>query len=194
MTKTDMLREGDWVTQYASGIWQVERVLPKYADDDYQGETTSWKKGDLLGQWALLRKAFTPKMKFRLGFDVADARWCRPVSAETLAEIDAYFAAHPKDEAKVRDTPRQDRPTVLPVNLHPLTDDDAARLELALAALPERFTQSQFRATMEAHGLNRLVADVPQPGGSILYLFTHLYEVDSNGDMRLFGPELKRFE
>ena len=190
----DALQVGDWVTQYASGFWQVERLLPKYADDDYQGEATSWKKGDLLGKWALLRKAFTPKMKFRLDFDVADARWCKPVSAETRAEIDAYFAAHPKEEAKFRSTPRQDRPTVLPVNLHPLTDDDAARLESALTALPERFTQAQFRAAMDGQDLSRLVADVPQPGGSILYLLAHLYEVDSKGDMQLFGPELKRFE
>ena len=83
---------------------------------------------------------------------------------------------------------------MLPVNLHPLTDEDADRLEAALSTLPERFTQAQFRAMLAEHGLTGLVADVPQPGGSILYLFAHLYEVDSNGDMQLFGPELKRPE
>lgn len=44
-----MIQKGDWVTQYSAGYWLVLEVIPKYADEDYDYNGTSWKKGDRLG-------------------------------------------------------------------------------------------------------------------------------------------------
>ena len=42
---------GDWVTQYSAGYWMVTNIFPKYADEDYNYDGKSWKKGDRLGDW-----------------------------------------------------------------------------------------------------------------------------------------------
>ena len=35
-------------------------IKPKIADEDYSCGTVKWKKGDVIGQWVILKKAFTP--------------------------------------------------------------------------------------------------------------------------------------
>ena len=59
----DDLQVGDWVIQYSAGYWKITKILPKYADFDYDSQHIHWKKGDLIGHWAIVKKAFTPKMK-----------------------------------------------------------------------------------------------------------------------------------
>lgn len=57
------LHIGSWYTGYNAGFWQLMEVIPKYASFDYLDENTKWNKGDLIGQWCILKKAFTPKLK-----------------------------------------------------------------------------------------------------------------------------------
>ncbi|MBR4132024.1 MAG: hypothetical protein IKT99_03520 [Oscillospiraceae bacterium] len=57
------LQVGEWYTCYSAGFWQLIQTFPKYATFDYVGENAKWKKGDLIGQWCIVKKAFTPKMK-----------------------------------------------------------------------------------------------------------------------------------
>ena len=55
------LKRGDFVTGYGSGYWQLLDIKPKIAIDDYKSETVSWKKGDLIGQWAILKNVSPQK-------------------------------------------------------------------------------------------------------------------------------------
>ena len=71
------LQVGEWYTGYSAGFWQLIQIYPKYASFDYEGEKARWKKGDLIGQWCIVKKAFTPKMKKKpsrgvYGFCVAE--------------------------------------------------------------------------------------------------------------------------
>ena len=50
----EKLEVGAWVTQYSAGYWQIVDLKPKYAEEDRAGK----RKGDLIGQWALLKKGY----------------------------------------------------------------------------------------------------------------------------------------
>ena len=64
-------------------------LKPKIAFDNYTGEEISWKKGDLIGYWAIMRKAFTPKMKKQIRVEFTDAASLKSVSDETETQIQA---------------------------------------------------------------------------------------------------------
>lgn len=107
-----MLQIGDWVTQYSAGFWQVVAIYPKFADDDYQGEKLSWRKGDRLGNWAVLKKGLTPKMKFSNLCECVDAHWCKKVSEEQLSVIHAAFDANPKAKQRFDNAANMPQPYV----------------------------------------------------------------------------------
>ena len=83
----EKLEVGAWVTQYSAGYWQIVELKPKYAEEDRAGR----RKGDLIGQWALLKKGFTPKMKLRLDCETVDASWCKPINDEQKQAITQYI-------------------------------------------------------------------------------------------------------
>lgn len=139
-----MLQVGDWVTQYSAGFWQVAAIYPKFADDDYQGEKITWKKGDRLGDWAVLKKGFTPKMKFSNLCEFVDAQWCKKVSGEQLAAINAAFDANPKAKQKYDKAPNLPKPSVAALWLD-LPEERVDEFRRVLDSLPERFTDVQFR-------------------------------------------------
>ena len=61
-----MFQIGDWVTQYSVGYWQVVDIKAKYAEEDSGYGKQFWKKGEQIGKWVFLKKAFTPKMKIQI--------------------------------------------------------------------------------------------------------------------------------
>ena len=103
---------GDWVTQYAAGYWQVVAIFDKFATEDYRSETTAWKKGDRLGFWVILKKGFTAKMKWSNACELCDSTWCRPVSAEELADIRKAFASEPTKAKKFEEAPLRGKEAV----------------------------------------------------------------------------------
>ena len=67
-----MIQIGDWVTQYSAGYWQVVDIRDKYAEEDSVTGEHLWKKGEKIGKWIFLKKAFTPKMKLRIWSECVD--------------------------------------------------------------------------------------------------------------------------
>ena len=95
----EKLEVGAWVTQYSAGYWQIVDLKPKYAEEDRAGK----RKGDLIGQWALLKKGFTPKMKFRMDCETVDASWCKPINDEQMQAITQHFESHAEDHRRFED-------------------------------------------------------------------------------------------
>ena len=91
---------GDFVTAYGTGYWQLIDIKPKIAYDDYDSEDIKWKKGDVIGKWVILKKAFTNKMKPRIYFSYEDSAWLKPVSKTVLNEIEKYFTEYPDFKKK----------------------------------------------------------------------------------------------
>lgn len=185
-----MIQKGEWVTQYSAGYWLVLDVIPKYADSDYDYNGTTWKTGDRLGDWAILKKGFTPKMKPANACEVVDARWCTPVAQETRLAIEAAFAEDPKAKQRFDSAPDRPRPAVSSAWLR-LTAEQADALNQRLGGLPERFTQRQLWEHLEAW--EPMLAR-PDEATHVLYTFSYLWETGADFTPLQFGPELKAYE
>ncbi len=55
------MKIGDFVTGYGSGYWQLIDIKPHIATDDYNSGDIHWKKGQVIGQWAVLKNALLQK-------------------------------------------------------------------------------------------------------------------------------------
>lgn len=183
-----MIKVGDWVTQYSAGYWKVINIIPKYADEDYNNNGRSWKKGDRLGDWVILKKGFTPKMKPSNSCELVDSRWCMPASDEVVRSIEAAFAENLKAKQKFDKAPNIPKPSVDSAWMI-LSEKQADSFSELINKLPERFTSEQFWAL--AKDYRKYIVD-PSKATHILYLFSYLWEISETFEPLLFGPELKR--
>ena len=184
----NQIKIGDWVTQYSAGYWQVVNIFPKYADKDYSFNETSWNKGDRIGDWIILKKGFTPKMKPSNACEFVDAQWCKPVSADILQSIEAIFDANPKARQKFEHAPSMPKPGVASIWMA-LSDEQAETFRTHILNLPDRFTLDKFWSLSEIY--RQYVAD-PSRSTHILYLFSYLWETDDQAQPLHFAPELKK--
>lgn len=182
------IKIGDWVTQYSAGYWMVVNIFPKYADEDYSYNGESWKKGDRLGEWVVLKKAFTAKMKPSNACEFVDVQWCKPVSNDIVQSIEATFAENPKAKMKFQNAPNMPKPSVANAWMA-LTDEQAELFSKHIKNLPDRFTSEQFWSWSASY--RQYIAD-PSKATHILYLFSYLWEIDDNFEPLHFGPELKK--
>ena len=182
------IKIGDWVTQYSAGYWMVTNIFPKYADEDYSYNGKSWKKGDRLGDWVVLKKGFTPKMKPSNACEFVDAQWCKTVSNDITQSIESAFAENPKAKAKFENAPSIPNPSVASAWMA-LTDEQAEVFSEHVKNLPEQFTCEQFWSLSASY---RQYIVEPSKATHILYLFSYLWEIDENFKPLHFGPELKK--
>ena len=130
------IKIGDWVTQYSAGYWQVVKIFPKYADEDYCRGDFSWKKGDRIGEWVILKKGFTTKMKPRNDCDLVSSEWLEPVSDDVLESIEKIFEENPKVKEKFDKATSIPRPAITNGWLA-LSDEQAEAASKILNGLPE---------------------------------------------------------
>ena len=182
------IKIGDWVTQYSAGYWKVVDIFPKYADEDYSYDGTSWKKGDRLGDWVILKKGCTPKMKPSNACDFVDAQWCNPVSDDIVRSIEAMFVENPKAKQKFEKAPDMPKPSVASAWLM-LSDEQAECFSKLILSCPERFTSEHFWSLASEY--RKYIVD-PSHATHILYLFSYLWEISDHFEPLHFGPELKK--
>lgn len=139
----DNISIGDFVTAYGTGYWQLIDIKPKIAFDDYNGESIQWQKGDSLGYWVILKKAFTDKMKPRICFSYEDLRWLKPVSKEKLLEIEKYFLEHPEYKDKFDNAELKLLPSITNVWLD-LPEGKETAFRECLSKLPSRYTMDDL--------------------------------------------------
>lgn len=182
------IKIGDWVTQYSSGYWKVVSIYPKYADEDYNYDGKSWKKGDRLGDWVILKKGVTPKMKPSNACELVDAQWCNPVTNDMVQSIEATFEENPNAKQKFEKAPNMPKPSVASVWLM-LSDEQAECFSQLIFNCQERFTSEQF--WVFASEYRKYIVD-PSKATHILYLFSYLWEISDDFEPLHFGPELKK--
>ena len=187
-TPRTAIKVGDWVTQYSAGYWKVMNIFPKYADEDYRSDRHSWKKGDRLGDWVILKKGFTPKMRPSNGCDFVDAQWCKPVSCETIQAIEAAFEENKKAKEKFEKAPNTPKPAIASIWLK-LSDEQAESFTKQISKYPERFTIKQFWVCSANY--RQYITD-PASATHILHLYSYLWEISDDYEPLHFGPELKK--
>lgn len=184
------LKIGDWVTQYSSGFWKIVGIFPKYADEDYSYNGKSWKKGDRIGDWVILKKGFTAKMKPTNACELADAQWCNSVSDEVLQLIEATFAENPKARAKFDNAPDMPAPAVNGIWMA-LSNEQAESFANMIVDLPKRFTLEEFWQYFANY--RQYVVKPPQYT-HILYLYSYLWEISDSFDQLYFSAEIKKID
>ena len=187
-TPTTTLKVGDWVTQYSAGYWKVVAIFPKYADEDYSYNGQSWKKGDRLGDWVVLKKGFTAKMKPSNACEFLDSKHCQLVSQDVVRAIEDAFAENPKAKEKFDNAPSMPNPSVYSVWMS-LSDEQAKAFADVMSKLPERFTLDEFWKLSADY--RQYVVKPPQYT-HILYLYSYLWEVNDNCEPLHFGPEITK--
>ena len=137
------IKIGDFVTGYGSGYWQLIDIKPHIATDDYDSEVAHWKKGQVIGQLAVLKKCFTAKMKPRIDFSCEDSCWLKPVPDNILIEIEKYFEAHPDYKHKF-DTAEIKLPRTITNCWIDLPEEKEEDFRAVLQKLPAQYTMEQF--------------------------------------------------
>ena len=182
------LKIGDWVTQYSAGYWKVVAIFPKYADEDYSYNGQSWKKGDRLGDWVVLKKGFTAKMKPSNACEFLDSKNCQLVSQDVVRAIEDAFTENPKAKEKFDNAPSMPNPSVYSVWMS-LSDEQSKAFADVMSKLPERFTLDEFWKLSADY--RQYVVKPPQYT-HILYLYSYLWEVNDNFEPLHFGYEIKK--
>lgn len=189
------LKIGDFITQYAKGYWQIVDIKPKYAsenrNDDPNGKFGEWKKGQCIGNWILMKKAFTPTMKFRLESDFCDSYWCKPVSPETKAEIDRYFAENPANFDKFNSYVFNPNPAISTIWLR-LEDDEPEKLQNVINFISNKFTMQELMKLLKKRGLGHCIGN--PPANYILSCGAYLWDLDKNFNQLYSSIELKKFK
>ena len=169
---------GDWVTQYRSGFWMVRELHPKFSPFE-QGTI---HKGNFLGHYAVLQKAFGATFKFGMAVDTCDVSLCSPVSKKQRDKIETYFEEHPKDKLKFESAEVAVAPSITTVNLQ-IDEKQQEYLSLALDKLLPTLTLSKLRKLLAKHGLSEVL---PGADNTYLYLYGYPWDLDENFDFQYF--------
>ena len=179
---------GDWVTQYSAGYWKVVAIYDKYADEDDWHTPPTYRKGDHISYWVVLKKGFTPKMKWSNACECVDGYWCAPVSPEEKAAIEQSFESEPAKAKKFEAATSEPRSDIQNCWIT-LPKERIPQLEEELAALPPRFTGKQLQEVLDR--VPELAVDVP-PSTVLLNLLLHPYELDESLEFIYCGYSLER--
>ena len=188
--KIPTIKVGDWVTQYSAGYWKVIDIFPKYADEDFKNNGHTYKKGDRIGDWVILKKGFSAKMKPYNACEITDSQWCNPVSEDIAQTIEKAFNDNPKAKEKFDKSPNLPTPSVMNIWLG-LTDEQVDMLSETLNTLPNKFSLKEFKEIFASY--RQHLAD-PSKATHILNLFSYLWEIDDNFEPLHFGTELKKID
>ena len=179
---------GDWVTQYSAGYWKVVAIYDKYADEDDWHTPPTYRKGDHISYWVVLKKGFTPKMKWSNACECVDGYWCAPVSPEEKAAIEQSFESEPAKAKRFEAATSEPRPGIQNCWIT-LPTERIPQLEEELATLPPRFTGKQLQEVLDR--VPELTVDV-LPATILLNLFLHPYELDESLEFIYCGYSLDR--
>lgn len=188
--KENNLVIGNWYTQYSTGYWQLIDLKPKYADEDYVGEKVSWKKGERLGNWAIVKKAFTAKMKKSICVECVDSSHLANVPDSIAAEINRFFDENPKYLKKYNESTNRPDPYITNIWLK-LSENDANELISKIGMLPDKFTMAQLEEMLELDFDN--ATTIPGNGCSYLLNLLHMpWELTEEMDPIYCGAKLSK--
>lgn len=112
--------------------------------------------GEMAEFFYIVKKGFTPKMKFSLKQEWCVPEWCSRVSREKLQEINGYFAENPEQKRQFDDYSGAMH-GIAKGWLIDLLQEEAERYNLLLRDLPEYFSIGQFNRFVEEIGRRKLL-------------------------------------
>lgn len=178
------IKVGDWVTQYRTGYWMVKELHPKFSPF----ELGTVHKGDRLGYYAVLQKAFGSTFRFGITFDTCDLSLCSPLSKEQLDRIETYFEEHPKDRLKFESAEVSVPPSLTTVHLQ-IDDQQQITLSAAIDRILPTLTLPKLTVLLADHGLSEVL---PGADNTYLHLYGYPWDLDENFDFQYFNYKFVR--
>ena len=185
----ELLKIGDFVTSYESGYWQIIDIKQKIADFDYSNDKVNWKKGDLIGQYIVLKKVLTNKFKPKIDFSYVDSAWVKKVSDDVQEKINNLFEENIKFKEKYDNTEVILPPTIKNCWVK-LNNEQAKELENIIKNLSSDFTIDEF--WNQAKNYKNFITNYPSD--YLLNFLTFPWNVDENGNMHYYSCELKKLK
>ncbi len=176
MRPDDGIKIGDWVTCYYAGYWQVV---------DIKRNLTNSHFSDTL---AIVRKGFTPAMKFALSLKFCDIRWCKKIGESERVKIENYFQ---EDPAKKREFDGYDGPLcgIAKGWAVDCTAEEAEDFNEKLRALPRYFSLRKFNRLAEEIGLRRHLFSSSKNARYLLTIVTYPWLADEQNNSPLYFLE-----
>ena len=182
------IKIGDFVKSYFSGYWQLIGIKPRFADEDRNDQYGKWKKGDIIGQFAILKKAFTPKMKPRIELNYCEASYISPVSDDELKSINEFFNANPEYKNKFDNATGELIPVITNCWFD-LPEESELDFQKLLGKLPQSFTLENFWKIAKKY--KGYIINAP-PSRYVINFFTYPWNMNKHFDLVYIKAELRK--
>lgn len=172
---------GDWVTCFYAGYWQVVEIKQNVTDSHFSDRL------------AIVKKGFTPKMKFQAALKFCDLAWCKRIGEGELRDITGYFEKNPD---KRREFEAYDGP-LYGVTKGWVVDLDEAEVPLyneKLAAFPQYFSLRQFQRLTDDIGLRKHLFPSSRRAKYLLTVVTYPWLADEKTGSPLYFLERGIYE
>lgn len=176
MVLDNEVKIGDWVKCYYSGYWQVIDIKQNYVNGKFS---------DLL---VIVKKGFTPNMKFNVSLKFCDISWCKKISENELCEIVKFFKENPskKQEFDAYDGPLYGITKGWVVDL---TEEEVKIYNDKLITLPKYFSLRKFNRLIEEIGLRKHMLQSSKKAKYMLTIVTYPWLVDEKNKSPLYFLE-----
>lgn len=167
---------GDWVNCYYAGYWKIVDLKHNITDNEFS---------DVL---AIVKKGFTPNMKFNVSLKYCDVCWCKKVSEEELRNIEEFFHENPDKKRKfdAYDGPLYGITKGWVVDLD---DGEAESFNETLRALPKYFSLRRFNRFVEEIGLRKHMLQSSKTAKYMLTIVTYPWLADESNRTPLYFLE-----
>ena len=167
---------GDWVTCYYAGYWQVVEIKHNLGNSQFS---------DLL---AIVKKGFTPSMKFGLSLKFCDIDWCKKISGNELYSIENYFKENP-DKKRAFDA--YDGPLIGIAKgwVVDVSDEEVKIYNDKIKTLPKYFSIGQFNRLAEETGLRKHMYPSSKKAKYLLTVMTYPWLTDEKNKSPLYFSE-----
>ena len=182
-TKQDWV--GTWVTSYYAGYWKIVDVKPKYAFEAYTVNGNSVHKGDFIGYWAILKKAFNAKNRFSLGEAYCDLSLCKPISAVDRDRMETFFMQNPDMYQNFERYELRLKPMLNPIWLS-IPENRVEEVIGIVQSVPRFFTLSEIEKRIE--GFQQMIAK--PPCSHVMHLLFFPWEQDEQHNMLFRSAQL----
>lgn len=174
------IKVGDWVESvYVKGYFKVCDIKQSY------------RGGKDIGFILLLKKAFTPTMKFSFATEKCHIAWCEKLSEGKVSEIERLLNGNLTKKKKFDGMPSL-FPCIQELFFLDIKKEQIESFREKLKGLQRYFTKEQFDGFVEQAGLKKYIKlDSLDPKNTItLSIYTQEWIVDSKKNMLFCNPQI----
>lgn len=174
------IKTGDWVESvYLKGYFKVYQIKPCY------------REGKAEGCLLLLKKAFTPSMKFSFTTEKCHVAWCEKLTENKVRELERLLEENPSKKKKFEEMPPF-FPYLQIFYFLNIPKDRIDSFREKLKELPRYFTKEHFDSFLSQAGWQPYIkSNSEDPKNAVmLAVYTQEWMIDSRKQMLYCNPQI----